>query len=612
MDSRNRRSHQPQARPRSSNRTGHSHRTASSHLTNQNNAPPRNNNGIITHINRHLTNHPSVYVNRSPHGNHVAGRSTTTTITTTTNQNRHQGRISNSLTDPPSRLSNNSSVVTSSSGDTSTSNGLSIFYSYMIAICSSFLVVLGIYLALTRIDAHFLYISILGLFIEAFSACIFCISNFHTSKVARRKERINSNEFIIMGGQYGLDNQQVSTQMHPRSVVNPTHMLTNQDVANIVPPSETGDNTTNVSPNPPSGQVQPPDDNNSIIENNVPTSDRVQQGGTIESWHTTSTTILDGSIIPLNSKSKIISQGSNLSQLTSPIVGTQSELPKNDNNDDNTNINTIDNGNNNNITNNNNEDDIAGYQNKQIPGPSSLQNESLTTNTHDITPLNPEKTDVTNPSIDSSMIQQVAANNQNQNEDENQEQASDNQHLVNSSLINKDIKRCDRRIQEDCDDRNQNKVATSSTQAIKCSELSEQQSTSLSGEVATITNVITDSTHVLDNVNNLTVPGDNDGNNSEVNCDTRLADARSLSSPQRSSGLIVSDPQSPVSPNTNKRPINSRRTLVMGLSGQEELIEIDEEDLDEMSILPPSYDSIVGPSASLQTDPVPSTSQWHK
>lgn len=35
-----------------------------------------------------------------------------------------------------------------------------------------------------------------------------------------------------------------------------------------------------------------------------------------------------------------------------------------------------------------------------------------------------------------------------------------------------------------------------------------------------------------------------------------------------------------------------RRTLVMGLSGEEEVIEINEEDLDNMSVLPPSYESI--------------------
>jgi len=38
-----------------------------------------------------------------------------------------------------------------------------------------------------------------------------------------------------------------------------------------------------------------------------------------------------------------------------------------------------------------------------------------------------------------------------------------------------------------------------------------------------------------------------------------------------------------------------RRTLVMGLSGEEEVIEINEEDLDEMSDLPPPYESIGSP-----------------
>lgn len=41
-----------------------------------------------------------------------------------------------------------------------------------------------------------------------------------------------------------------------------------------------------------------------------------------------------------------------------------------------------------------------------------------------------------------------------------------------------------------------------------------------------------------------------------------------------------------------QRQANLRQTLVMGLGGEEEMIEIDEDDLDNMSILPPPYESI--------------------
>lgn len=47
-----------------------------------------------------------------------------------------------------------------------------------------------------------------------------------------------------------------------------------------------------------------------------------------------------------------------------------------------------------------------------------------------------------------------------------------------------------------------------------------------------------------------------------------------------------------------QRQANLRRTLVMGLGGEEEMIEIDEDDLDNMSILPPPYESIAGDSSA--------------
>lgn len=49
-----------------------------------------------------------------------------------------------------------------------------------------------------------------------------------------------------------------------------------------------------------------------------------------------------------------------------------------------------------------------------------------------------------------------------------------------------------------------------------------------------------------------------------------------------------------------QRQANLRRTLVMGLGGEEEMIEIDEDDLDNMSILPPPYESIAGESVDRQ------------
>lgn len=52
----------------------------------------------------------------------------------------------------------------------------------------------------------------------------------------------------------------------------------------------------------------------------------------------------------------------------------------------------------------------------------------------------------------------------------------------------------------------------------------------------------------------------------------------------------VDSPQ--VSSRRTARPANMRRTLVMGLSGEQEIIEINEDDLDNMCVMPPSYESL--------------------
>lgn len=53
------------------------------------------------------------------------------------------------------------------------------------------------------------------------------------------------------------------------------------------------------------------------------------------------------------------------------------------------------------------------------------------------------------------------------------------------------------------------------------------------------------------------------------------------------------------SPSNNRAStsnIHHRTTLIMGLSGEEELIEISDVDIDKMSMLPPSYESLMGQS----------------
>lgn len=134
---------------------------------------------------------------------------------------------------------------------------LSICYSYLIAIFSSFLVVLGIYLSLTKFNAHFLYISLAGLLIEATGACIYCLSNIHKSKLARRKQ---TNNLSIEN-----DNQQPIRQ---REVTTMTNMLNNRTLNQSAINSSTAQ--TNEQRNNPSihGPSCSRDNNNSAQQGN--------------------------------------------------------------------------------------------------------------------------------------------------------------------------------------------------------------------------------------------------------------------------------------------------------------------------------------------------------
>lgn len=75
--------------------------------------------------------------------------------------------------------------------------------------------------------------------------------------------------------------------------------------------------------------------------------------------------------------------------------------------------------------------------------------------------------------------------------------------------------------------------------------------------------------------------------------------------PAASSNLAVSDSTEMArrksAPSARQRAAHLRRTMVLGLSGEEEMIEIDEDDLDNESVLPPSYESISTCVAPLTT-----------
>lgn len=113
---------------------------------------------------------------------------------------------------------------------------VSICYSYLIAMFSSVLVVLGIYLSVTKFNVRYLFISLLGISIEAVGACIYCVSNIIASKSARRKQRINSDDLILNSGsntENNILNNAIGANSNRQQQINTiTHILSNRTLTN--------------------------------------------------------------------------------------------------------------------------------------------------------------------------------------------------------------------------------------------------------------------------------------------------------------------------------------------------------------------------------------------
>lgn len=75
---------------------------------------------------------------------------------------------------------------------------LSICYSYMLAAISSIMVVVGIYLSLTRFNLNYLYLSLAGLMLVALGACLYCIGRIQLNRKARRKLRLSDDDLEAM------------------------------------------------------------------------------------------------------------------------------------------------------------------------------------------------------------------------------------------------------------------------------------------------------------------------------------------------------------------------------------------------------------------------------
>lgn len=363
---------------------------------------------------------------------------------------------------------------------------LVICYSYLIAIFSSFLVVLGIYLSLTKFNARFLYLSLAGLSIEALGACLYCINNIHKSKLAQYKQ--TTDDFNLESNEVSSPNAAIPVSQRPsmsrqqQQARNLTHILMNR--------------TLNQS-------AIPPDD--SISRDN-------------------------GRRPPAN--------------LTSPT-------------------------------------DVQSTSGN--PQPSSSSN--------DHQPFGNRRSD--------DLQHEASADNQTLYQDA----LSHSFELEATTNDNEQLPRSD---QPTCQDSTDNSNALATSQSRKLSEQTQhdpnqndndapgshdnsaQLGKEISGQPATDSESRPYAIDQVDLTSQQTVaPPATEEQHQAI--DAPQAIARGSLSPTSSQ---ASESSNSHGRNRNSRHSNVRRTLVMGLSGEEEVIEIDEEDLDNMSILPPSYESI--------------------
>lgn len=440
-------------------------------------------------------NHRSIFHGQTP------DPSTTTTTTTTTTTN---------------------TTITNPSEDNSQSSDecpISICYSYLIAIVSSFLVVLGIYLALTRFTTKYLYISLLGLSIEAFGACFYCLSNIRSSKLARRKQRINSEDFVpgSNSSELGNNNNNLESQLTRQQQINTiTHILSNRALTSNVVDNEATDNNNESNPS-------------AIVSDSV-----VIQG--IDQESPTQTHVNDTHI---------------------------------DNSQESTNV-----------------------ENQR-------NNENLSKTTNHASSTSPEdQTDnsliVCSTSTTQGSLEQLPKNNRCLQQSP---EAESGNFLSSTNLL-------EGQQTLDVEPVEVNENATNPAQCLAIQQndisLNEPIQSTSSENLIDITSNSSSLTIVTHPVNKTHTLQSSNSNDLDL---INLQHQSNTASIAHSSSVTAAEPQvesRKLKPNQSQRPANIRRTLIMGIGGEEEMIEIDEEDLDNMSILPPSYESVVSTSKNQQ------------
>lgn len=507
-------------------------RNRSSH--NHNHQPTRGrhyNNHSSTHTSNHCyqQNNPRSLYHGHPSDSYSTNYrhpSTTTTTTTTTDASQAQ------------------SQSTSETNCTTT-----ICYSYLIAITSSFLVVLGFYLSITKFNALYLYISLVGFSIVAISACLYCISNIRTSKLSRRKQRVNSDEFILGNG-IGASNDLTNLGLDRRQETNTvTHILTNRTlISNDNTNTSNNQNILNSSAiinidnNNENAQVDRSNDQHlptrSTNDNPITTIDQMNNQG---EPHLNSEETLDSISVRVNNDQQV-----------------SSDNPGDDQNNSTTTSLSI----------------VESTSLKVLPNIQSCLN---TTICNDLTKNNNNNTNCDSRNkVDAvnGLILQIEQNHPGElitTQTVNDLPSETNNNRTNESGV--------------LDDNNVVKTKNSTNEL-------ERSIMLLANERSDASSNNTNSVETNNTTNEISSPTLNETNSDLINL-------------QQETTNLSGEPQVAKRKSKNQhgqRPANLRRTLVMGLSGEEEIIEIDEEDLDNMSILPPSYESIAATQQKQTSD----------
>lgn len=421
------------------------------------------------------------------------------------------------------RHPSSTSTTTNPSSQSPDGCAISIFYSYLIAIFSSFLVVLGIYLSLTKFNYSFLSISLAGLLIEALGACIYCISNIRSSRLARRKQRINSDDFMQQNDGGIIENHNLDDDLdRQQQITTITHILSNRNL------------------------------NSNLVTNNGENHDIFNP---IESSPSAIITDTHPSQTDLQIRSELDNERATNQDASGPTIPEYEDQVDSNNRDS---------------TNN----DVPPYNQlpKKVESPEAINCDFSSSTTNLLENQQSSSRDTNSIAGDEQVPSQLTVNMVSLFNSQLSDNESSAKKLTKASITDSIEEESNSGIQSNCERSNMQKPSQGA--ALTSTELPDS-TRNFNEETTTVK-------HQVDNSDLTSAEGHR----------TELAQ-------QETSPIISNNNQveaqvriKRTTQSGSQRPAILRRTLVMGLGGEPEMIEINEEDLDDMSILPPPYESI--------------------